>query len=89
LLSIKTVEEANNRDILLDKAPWWDSVFADFSALYLLETRQSRENMSTKRRARMESRKPEGDLGSPIQASGRARIVTDIDTSGMYQRSRL
>jgi hypothetical protein len=52
LLSIQTLEDADDRDVLLDRAPWWAAVFSKFSALYRLETRKRQENLSVKRRAR-------------------------------------
>lgn len=54
LLSIQTMEDADDRDVLLDRAPWWAAVFSKFGALYRLETRERQENLSVKRRARAE-----------------------------------
>jgi hypothetical protein len=87
LLSIQTLEDAKSRDVLLEKAPWWDSVFADFSSLYRLETRTSRDNMSVKRRARAESKKfGQADLGSPIRCSGQPVMAVEVDIKGIYQK---
>ena len=88
LLSIQTLEDAKSRDVLLEKAPWWGSVFAEFRALYRLETRQSRENMSMKRRARAESRNVgQAELGSPIRSSGQPVMAVEVDTPGTCQKS--
>ena len=54
LLSIQTLEDADDRDVLLDRAPWWAAVFSKLSALYRLETRERQGNLSVKRRARAE-----------------------------------
>ena len=52
LLSIQTLEDADDRDVLLERAPWWAAVFSKLSALYRLETRKRQENLSVKRRTR-------------------------------------
>ena len=83
LLSIQTLEDAKSRDVLLEKAPWWSSVFAEFRALFRLETNQSRENMSMKRRARAEGRNVrQVELGSPIRSSGQSMKAAKLDTPG-------
>lgn len=90
LLSIQTLEDAKSRDILLEKAPWWSSVFACFSFLYRLETRTSRENTTMKRRTRAESKKlGPGDLGSPTPSSGRSVMTIEVDSPGTCQESYL
>lgn len=52
MLSIQTLEDADDRDVLLERAPWWAAVFSKLSALYRLETRKRQENLSVKRRTR-------------------------------------
>lgn len=69
LLSISSLEEASDRDVLLDKAPWWDSVFADFSALHICETLQRKENISTKRKARSNAKKTASEHNTPPSPS--------------------
>ena len=50
------MEEAEDRDILFDKAPWWLSVFPKFAALYRLETKSRQDNLSVKRRTWKQTR---------------------------------
>ena len=91
LLSIGSLEEASDRDVLLDKAPWWDSVFADFSALHIRETLQRKENISTKRKARSDAKNaasgrntpPSPSLVAPKKREPRSRssLTTTADDS--------
>ena len=85
LLSIGSLEEASDRDVLLDKAPWWASVFADFSALHVRETVQRKENLSTKRKARSDAKHAVSGRNSPPSPSPpipkRPRTTTSVATT--------
>ena len=87
LLSIGSLEEASDRDVLLDKAPWWDSVFADFSALHICETLQRKENVSVKRKARSNAKNAASQRTTPPSPSiiaPKQKRTTTMTTTADY-----